>query len=36
MPVGFADHAYGVAEIALMVPLLALAFGANTLEKHII
>jgi N,N'-diacetyllegionaminate synthase len=35
MPVGFADHTDGGTEIALMVPLLALAFGANILEKHI-
>lgn len=34
-PVGFADHTDGASEMALIVPLLALPFGANLIEKHI-
>jgi sialic acid synthase SpsE len=34
-PLGFADHTDGGSELALVVPLVALAFGANLLEKHI-
>lgn len=34
-PVGFADHTDGGSEMALIVPLLALPFGANLIEKHI-
>lgn len=35
LPVGFADHTDGGSEMALIVPLLALPFGANLVEKHI-
>ena len=35
LPVGFADHTDGGSEIALIVPLVALPFGANVIEKHI-
>lgn len=35
LPVGFADHVDGSSELALMVPLVALAFGANVIEKHL-
>lgn len=35
LPVGFADHTDGGSELALLVPLLALAFGANVIEKHL-
>ncbi len=35
LPVGFADHTDGGEEIALIVPLVALPFGANVIEKHI-
>jgi sialic acid synthase SpsE len=35
IPVGFADHTDGGEELALVVPLLALPFGANIIEKHI-
>ena len=34
-PVGFADHTDGSLELALFVPLLALPFGANFIEKHL-
>jgi len=35
LPVGFADHTDGGSELAMMVPPVALAFGANVIEKHI-
>lgn len=35
VPVGFADHTDGSSELAPVVPLLALAFGANVIEKHL-
>jgi sialic acid synthase SpsE len=35
VPVGFADHTDGGSELAMMVPLVAIAFGANVIEKHI-
>lgn len=35
LPVGFADHTDGGDELALVVPLVALAFGANVIEKHV-
>ena len=35
LPVGFADHTDGGSELALSVPLVALPFGANIIEKHI-
>ena len=35
LPVGFADHTDGGSEFALSVPLVALPFGANIIEKHI-
>ena len=35
LPVGFADHTDGGFELAMMVPLIAMAFGANVIEKHI-
>jgi N,N'-diacetyllegionaminate synthase len=35
LPVGFADHIDGGSELALIIPLLAVAFGANVIEKHI-
>lgn len=35
LPVGFADHTDGGSDLALVVPLMALPFGANVIEKHI-
>lgn len=35
LPVGFADHTDGSSELALIVPLLSLPFGANFIEKHL-
>lgn len=35
LPVGFADHTNGGSELALVVPLIALPFGANVIEKHL-
>jgi len=35
LPVGFADHTDGSSELALITPLVALAFGANIIEKHV-
>jgi len=35
LPVGFADHVDGGSELALIIPLVAAALGANVIEKHI-
>lgn len=35
LPVGFADHTDGGSELAMLIPLVALPFGANVIEKHI-
>jgi len=35
LPVGFLDHVDGGATTALMLPALAVAFGANLVEKHV-
>ncbi len=35
LPVGFADHTDGGSEYALITPLVASAFGANIIEKHL-
>lgn len=35
LPVGLADHIDADSHLALIVPLVALAFGANAIEKHI-
>ena len=35
LPVGFADHVDGGSELALVIPLVAVALGANVIEKHI-
>jgi len=35
LPVGFADHVDGSSELALIIPVVAAAFGANVIEKHI-
>ena len=35
LPVGLADHVDAESPLALMVPLAALAFGANAIEKHV-
>jgi len=35
LPVGFADHTDGASELALIIPLLALPFGASLIEKHL-
>ena len=35
LPVGFADHTDGGSELAMIIPLVAVAFGANVIEKHI-
>jgi N,N'-diacetyllegionaminate synthase len=35
LPVGFADHTDGGSELAMIIPLVALASGANVIEKHI-
>jgi sialic acid synthase SpsE len=34
-PVGFLDHVDGGSPMALLLPALAVAFGANLVEKHI-
>ena len=34
-PVGFLDHVDGGSPMALVLPALAVAFGANLVEKHI-
>lgn len=35
VPIGFADHTDGGSELALVIPLVALAFGVNVIEKHL-
>lgn len=35
LPVGTADHIDADSPLAVMVPLVALAFGANAVEKHV-
>jgi sialic acid synthase SpsE len=35
LPVGLADHIDGDSPLAQIVPLAALAFGANVIEKHV-
>ncbi|MFC1927492.1 N-acetylneuraminate synthase family protein [Chloroflexota bacterium] len=35
LPVGFADHTDGGSALALIIPAVAVAFGANVIEKHI-
>ncbi|MBA7481329.1 N,N'-diacetyllegionaminic acid synthase [subsurface metagenome] len=35
LPVGFADHTDGGSELAMVIPLVAVPFGANIIEKHI-
>ena len=35
LPVGLADHTDAESNLAMMVPLVSLAFGANVIEKHI-
>lgn len=35
LPIAFGDHTDGGSELALIVPLLAAAMGANVIEKHI-
>lgn len=35
LPVGFADHIDGGSELAMIIPLVALASGADVIEKHI-
>jgi len=35
LPVAFGDHTDGGSELALIIPLLAAAMGANVIEKHI-
>jgi len=35
VPIGFADHTDGGSDLALVIPLVALAFGANVIEKHL-
>jgi len=35
LPVGFLDHVDGGTEMAMIVPIVAIAFGACVLEKHI-
>jgi sialic acid synthase SpsE len=35
LPVGLADHLNGDTEAAMMLPIAALGFGANVIEKHI-
>lgn len=35
LPVGFLDHVDGGSPLALVLPALALAFGADLIEKHI-
>lgn len=35
LPVGFCDHTDGASDLASVIPLLALPFGATILEKHL-
>jgi len=35
LPVGIMDHISGSSELSLIIPLLAIAKGANLIEKHI-
>ncbi len=35
VPIGFADHTDGGSDLALVIPLVALAFGAKVIEKHL-
>ena len=35
LSVGFADHTDGGSDLALVIPLIAMAFGANVIEKHL-
>lgn len=35
LPVGFLDHVDGGSQMALMLPALAVAFGADLVEKHV-
>lgn len=35
LPIGFAGHIDGGSELAMVVPLVALPFGANVIEQHI-
>jgi N,N'-diacetyllegionaminate synthase len=35
LPVGFADHVGGGSELALVIPVVAVALGANVIEKHV-
>jgi sialic acid synthase SpsE len=35
LPVGIAEHTDAESSLALVVPLVALAFGANVIEKHV-
>lgn len=35
LPVGFADHTDGGSELAMIMPLVAVASGANVIEKHV-
>jgi N,N'-diacetyllegionaminate synthase len=35
LPVGFLDHVDGASPMALVLPALALAFGADLIEKHV-
>ena len=35
LPVGFLDHVDGGSTMALMLPALAVAFGADLVEKHV-
>lgn len=35
LPVGLADHIDAESHLAMVVPLVALGFGANVIEKHI-
>lgn len=35
LPVGFGDHTDGGSELAITVPIVAAAMGANVIEKHL-
>lgn len=35
VPVGFGDHTDGASDLALVVPAVAAAMGANVIEKHL-
>ena len=35
LPVGFLDHVDGGTEIAIIVPIVAIAYGASVIEKHL-